>query len=135
MFKKIDSSKLKGYIIWLPMIRTDNRASADTEANAVSSDSRMTLWWNGDRSIGKAFAKTLGLRCSAWDVYLVYKPDRVWDEGQPPKPDFWMHQLGKHSGADPSLCLNALVLQEQISKAIENAESSSERQTANFQSL
>jgi hypothetical protein len=29
-----------------------------------------------------------------WDFWTVYGPEVVWDGELPPKPDFWMHQLG-----------------------------------------
>ena len=45
--------------------------------------------------MGKLYEKTLGIDGTyAWDVWLVYKPGARWDETEPPKPDFAMHQLG-----------------------------------------
>jgi hypothetical protein len=42
-----------------------------------------------------AFTRTLGFSEDAWDVYLLYGPSARWDGDLPPKPDFWMHQLGE----------------------------------------
>ncbi len=125
VFKRVKSPKLKGYIVWVPMILTDNGISADAEASAFSSDARLLLLWNENKSIGRAFAKTLDLRCSAWDVYMVYAPGKTWDEQQPPKPDFWMHQLSKGQGADPSLTLKQEILEEQISKMVADKQTAS----------
>ncbi len=127
VFKRIKNPKLKGYIVWLPMILTDNGMSADAEASAFSSDSRISQLWNENKGIGRAFAKTLDLRCSAWDVYMVFEPGKTWDEQQPPKPDFWMHQLSKGQGADPSLTLKQEILEEQISKKIADRQKASSK--------
>ena len=33
----------------------------------------------------------------AWDTYILYSPDTKWDGDAPPKPAYWMHQLGSRS--------------------------------------
>lgn len=107
------------------MIPTDNDMSCDAEANAFSTDARMSLLWNENKSIGRAFAKTLDLRCSAWDVYMVFEPGKTWDGQQPPKPDFWMHQLSQGQGADQNLRLKQEILEAQISKMIADKQTAS----------
>jgi hypothetical protein len=133
IFRRFNSSNLKGYLVWLPMILSDNSKSADTEASDIPADSRMTLWWNGDKSVGNAFATTLELKSTAWDVYLIYRPGTSWDQEQPPKPDFWMHQLSRRSGADPALCLNQIVLEEHVSKIIDGGEPAPSKNTKSIE--
>jgi hypothetical protein len=121
-FKKLESHNLKGYVVWLPLLRSDTSASCDAEAEDVHEDNRISLWWNERKDIGKAFSKTLGLRGTAMDVFLVYGPGRVWEGVTPPKPDFLMHQLGNRSGADQSSFLNQGIFEERLSQFVHNSE-------------
>ncbi len=41
-----------------------------------------------------AYTNSLGLSGDAWDIYFLYGPHALWENTAPPKPDFWMHQLG-----------------------------------------
>lgn len=101
VFKKIQDPRLTGLIVWVPMVPGDDALAAE---NLVSTDKRLTVQaWDGSRKLGDTFAKTLHLKCTAWDVYLVYKPGALWNEELPPEPTFWMHQLSKE--ADPKLHL------------------------------
>jgi hypothetical protein len=117
-FKKLDNQNLRGYVVWLPLFRADNSLACDAEAAAAHEDNRISLWWNERKDIGKAFAKTLGLHRTAMDVYAVYGPGKIWDRAVPPKPDFWMHQLGSNSGVDQSAFLNQGVFEERLSKFV-----------------
>lgn len=51
-----------------------------------------------------AYTRSLGLKGDAWDIYFVYGPQARWEDGAPPKPDFWMHQLNY---APPAQLLDA----------------------------
>lgn len=57
------------------------------------------------------FKDVLGLAKEAWDVYLVYEAGAIWDGGQPPAPDCWMHQLSSDPEAPPALKLDPARLQ------------------------
>lgn len=61
------------------------------EATATVADQRALHFWDPDGHTLRAFRSALG---PAWDVYLLYGPDARWDGADPPKPTFWMHQLG-----------------------------------------
>src|ERR1700677_1631224 len=45
-FKKVDSHKLKGYVVWLPLLRSDSGASCNAEEEVAHPDDRISLWWN-----------------------------------------------------------------------------------------
>jgi len=120
-FKKLDNPDMKGYVVFLPMLRSDNKESAEAEADVSHADARISRWWNGRKDIGKAYSKTLGLHGTAWDVYLVYGPGKTWEGKVPPYPDFWMHQLRKRSGADQSLFLNQGIFEERLSQMVNHA--------------
>jgi hypothetical protein len=57
-------------------------------------DARATHYWDGTGVTMKGYRATLGLPEDAWDIYMVYWPGVRWEGELPPKPDYWMHQLG-----------------------------------------
>ena len=55
-------------------------------------------YWDGDRLLVAAYSDVLEFgRVPAWDLYMIYGPSVRWDSERPPRPDFWMHQLGTPS--------------------------------------
>ena len=58
---------------------------ANPEVADLLVDNRATHYWDGQRRLGRAVGRMLGLgdRAIAWDVFLVYGPDAKW--GDPPK--------------------------------------------------
>ena len=107
---------LKGMIAWVPMVKGDSALEA---AELVSPDERFILQsWDAKLSVSEAFAKTLKLNGPAWDVYLIYQPGVQWIGENPPVPSFWMHQLEKTSGADPTLHLRPAKLQRELRNAL-----------------
>ena len=79
----------------MPVLKSDN-ADAGKKAEPLLADSRVTHYWDGDKSLGKLYGRSLELprgRRLAWDIYFVYAPGVRW-EGEPPEPTAWMHQLG-----------------------------------------
>ncbi len=95
VLKNLNSSKLKAYVVWTPVLFGDGRERAEESLRAMS-DPRVTHFWDKDRILGKEFGKTLTLphgKKFAWDVYLLYDAKAQWRD-KPPEPNDWMHQLG-----------------------------------------
>jgi hypothetical protein len=97
--------RLRGFVVWLPMLSTDSEEAAANQAAAFT-DRRLRQEWDGKRSSGTLLARTLKLQGPAWDVYLLYAPGVKWTGENPPQPTFWMHQLRVENGADQKMCLN-----------------------------
>jgi copper chaperone CopZ len=110
-------ARLRGFVVWLPMLPSDSKDSAGAQA-ASFEDGRLMQHWDGDRASGNLLAKTLGLKGSAWDVYLLYAPGVQWTGEQPPAPTFWMHQLREESGADQRACLNPAVFEGKVAELL-----------------
>ena len=106
-------SDVTGLVAWIPMMKTDDLEVAEREAKRLSLP-HVEHVWDGEKVLGDAFAGTLGLRCAAWDVYLLYAPGVTWSQALPPEPTFWMHQLPSAKGAKPGLVLNPKVFLEQF---------------------
>lgn len=94
VFEGIATERLKGYAVWEPILRTDDERSA-RKATTILPDTRVHHYWIGDQAVGEMFQAPLALVVEpAWDVYLVYPPGIEWTTARPPKPAYFMHQLG-----------------------------------------
>lgn len=100
---KVDSAALAVYVVWEPILRTDDEPSS-RKATSLVPDSRVTHYWVGSLEVGKAFQAPIDLETEpAWDVYLVYPPGVTWESSSPPRPELFMHQLGGRLPADRRL--------------------------------
>ena len=93
---QIKSDRLKVYVVWLRRFPLIDTRDAAQEATHLVPDERSRQFWDGTGRLGKAYAKVIELphkKKFAWDVYFVFGAKAKWGNA-PPKPDFWMHQLG-----------------------------------------
>lgn len=115
IFETNKSEKLRGVIVWIPMLASDNLEAAN-ERKTKFSDPRLIQFWDQDRIFGQLLSQMLHLKESiAWDVYLVYPPNHSGDREFPPMPIFWMHQLNE----EPTLFLDPPRLKEYIQTVLE----------------
>jgi hypothetical protein len=80
------------YLVWVPLRGAEEKHV--TEASRLAGDPRVLQYWDSANALGDAYAPILQLSGPAWDVYLLFDRDKKWDGSLPPKPAFWMHQLG-----------------------------------------
>ena len=95
MFATNDNPNLRSYVVWQPKLGSTSKHVED--ATRLVTDSRATHYWDDPGSTLRSYRKTLAIAEDAWDIYLIYGPDAKWDGELPPKPKFWMHQLGSKS--------------------------------------
>lgn len=89
----IESDDLSVYIVWEPMLKTDDERSS-RKATTLIPDPRVVHYWAPTQEVGVAFQEPIGLTTEpAWDVYLLYPPGAPWHGEPPPGPAFFMHQL------------------------------------------
>jgi copper chaperone CopZ len=101
VLKNVSDERLRAYVIWEPMLTSDDRAAA-VERSGEFTDPRVTYFWDGDQLTGKAWQRVLGTSRLAWDVYFLYGAQTRWD-AEPTVPEFWMHQLGGAEDKAPFL--------------------------------
>ena len=93
---KINDKKLKVYVVWAPVLRSDNRKKA-VGAMKLLSDKRTVHFWDPKKKLGLRYGKIVELpknRKLAWDIYFAFDGKSRWKR-DPPKPNDWMHQLGR----------------------------------------
>jgi hypothetical protein len=78
--------------VWVP--KRGGKEKDVPVATRLVPDARATHYWDGSGVTMRTFQSVLGIPEDAWDVYLVYGPGARWEGELPPKPDYWMHQLG-----------------------------------------
>lgn len=78
-------------------------------------DRRVRNYWDGDETLGRAYGEMLPTPGPAWDVYLLFRRGVRWTGDLPPKPDFWMHQLG---GVTNAPHLDPIVLRQHVEQLL-----------------
>ena len=92
VLKDIPNERLKTYIIWLPVLPSDNRNWAAKRTNEFP-DKRVRYFWDGEQLTGEIWHPLLGLEGPlSWDTYFLYDHKVRWND-KPTAPAFWMHQL------------------------------------------
>lgn len=127
VFKTKKSEKLRGFIVWIPMLPADTAAVACAQAGSWNDKRLLLQGWDAGCAIGGMFSKTLKLTRTAWDIYLIYAPGLIWEGELPPAPSFWMHQLRPDSGADQNRRLSLPRLQQEVNIYLTNAKRPEQR--------
>lgn len=94
--------KLKTFVVHVPVIGA-------TRENVVPSkkliqNPNVTHYWNQSGEFGSQLSRAVGLKRDdanvyAWDVWLIYGPEAVWQGVAPPRPLLLMHQLRDMQGS------------------------------------
>lgn len=99
---------VKVYVVFEPVI--GGQAKDIPAAAALLQSSTPRLYWNPTGDFGRQMSHVLrywnGHRwVYAWDTWLIYRPDAVWNGAAAPEPTFLMHQLGglPHTAQFPHL--------------------------------
>ena len=93
-------------VVWIDMLPSDNEGWALKSSALFGNppDRRLKQFHDPNKRTGRAFARDLLYKGGgvAWDVYLYYDKDAVWNDTLP-EPVEWYHQLGGGRRADPAL--------------------------------
>jgi hypothetical protein len=92
VLSRIASNNLTAFVVWVPQLAGTHDAAI--QSSRLIDDRRAIHYWDQSDVSGSEFARVLQTPGSAWDVYLVYAPGIRWTSGLPPKPTYWMQQLG-----------------------------------------
>ena len=92
---KTRDPRLQTFIVHMPVIGA--KATDVMPATELLHNPNVHTYWNASGNFGRLAGNALQLRQGdkavyAWDVWIVYGPDAVWQSG-PPTPALLMHQL------------------------------------------
>ena len=94
VLEQLPNERLAIFSVWEPILRTDDAASA-RKATTLFQDPRVENFWVETQDVGELFQSAIDLETEpAWDVYLVYPRGTMWTDEAPPRPEYFMHQLG-----------------------------------------
>jgi hypothetical protein len=98
LLSKTNDPRLQTFVVHVPRMNPPPKETDVREAAKLLRNDYVHHYWNPSGSFGRELSNGLGLRVDgkdvyAWDVWLVYGPDTVWDGELPPKPEYLMHQL------------------------------------------
>ena len=79
------------YLIWQPVLRSDDRATAMKRSDEFTDD-RIQHFWDDERFTGELWKPILGTKDLPWDVYFLYGANTKWKE-TPTPPDYWMRRM------------------------------------------
>ncbi len=98
-----NDERLVTFVVHVPALGAQEKHIPD--ALPLLNGPRVFHYWDGIGKSGIHFGDTLEPNgMYAWDVWLAYGPEDEWLETVPPKPEFWMHQLGP---LDPVQCTSS----------------------------
>jgi hypothetical protein len=90
---KLDDPAVRAYVVWVPMSRGMERDVPN--ATREVADPRARHYWDGDGQLIASYRDVLGgYEEPVWDTYVLYAKEAKWEGDRPPKPAYWMHQLG-----------------------------------------
>lgn len=92
------------YVVWSPQVdaQEDNVAGG---AKLIP-DARVTHYWDPESRVGTIYTPVLAgplgrdyadlaeSGFAAWDVWMLFDRNVLWDDAAPPAPMWWEHQLG-----------------------------------------
>ena len=107
------SRDLAAFVVWIPQLGAHRKHVAS--AAGLVTDSRAKQYWDEDDWLGDAYGRVLSTPDAAWDVYLLYGRGVTWEQSQPPRPDYWMHQL---SGVTSAPHLDADVFRQHVQQLL-----------------
>jgi len=98
LLAKTDDPRLQAFIVHVPVLTPSPTEEDVPEAATLVRNDHVHHYWNPRGSFGWELSKAAGLKhgdepVDAWDVWLIYGPDAVWEGTGPPQPQRLMHQL------------------------------------------
>ncbi|MCI0353974.1 MAG: hypothetical protein L0099_02890 [Acidobacteria bacterium] len=96
LLAKTDDPRLQTFVVHVPVLGA--KAKDVAPASKLLDNAHVHHYWNPSGAFGRELAEAAGLKRGdelvyAWDVWLIYGPETIWDGAQPPRPRRLMHQL------------------------------------------
>lgn len=96
LLAETDDARLQTFVVHVPVLGAESKDIAP--AAKLLENRHVRHYWNPGGEFGRMLAEAMGLRRGdeliyAWDVWLIYGPDAVWEGTLPPRPQRLMHQL------------------------------------------
>lgn len=112
-----DDPRLQTYVVHVPVIGAEAKDVAP--AAKLLSNAHVHHYWNSSGEFGRQLSKAVDLKHGdepvyAWDVWLIYGPEAVWEGPNPPQPRLLMHQLRALKGSTKFPRLDSKVFAQEV---------------------
>ncbi len=112
-----DDERLHTFVVHVPTLGA--KEENVPAAMKVLDGPRVTHYWNESGGLGDDFSEVLDIVGTyAWDVWLIYSPDTLWDSRLAPEPHYWMRQIRVDRGHE----FDATAFAAETSQLIEQAQ-------------
>lgn len=96
--------RLETFVVHVPVLEPPPTEKDIAPSAKLLKNPHVRHYWNPSEAFGDAVTKAVGLQHDgkpvfAWDVWMIYGPDAVWQGELPPKPQRLMHQLWALEGS------------------------------------
>lgn len=96
--------RLQTFVVHVPVLHPAAKAKDVPPAAELLHNAYVHHYWNPSGSFGRDLSEPVGLKRGdepvyAWDVWLIYGPEAIWNGASPPKPRRLMHQLRALEGS------------------------------------
>ena len=115
--------RLETFVVHVPVLKPPPTASDVPPAAELLKNPNVRHYWDPSGNFGRALSDGVDLRNGskpvyAWDVWLIYGPDAVWQGTLPPKPLLLMHQLRALEGSKQFPRLDSDIFSKEVQKVI-----------------
>ncbi|MGH8195844.1 MAG: hypothetical protein ACREQ8_15820 [Woeseiaceae bacterium] len=121
LLAKSSDPRLRTFVVHVPVIGATRKDIIPSMK--LLQNPHVRHYWNGSGAFGRELARAVGLRRGdelvyAWDVWLLYGPEAVWDDSGPPQPRVLMHQLWELQENEDFPFLDSEVFAQQTSQLL-----------------
>jgi hypothetical protein len=115
--------RLETFVVHVPVLKPPPTAADVPPAAELLKNSNVRHYWDPSGNFGRALSEGVDLKNGsksvyAWDVWLIYGPDAVWQGTLPPKPLLLMHQLRALEGSKQFPRLDSEIFSKEVQKVI-----------------
>ncbi len=109
-----NDERLQTFVVHVPTLGA--KEEDVPAALALLDGPHVTHFWIESGDLGTRFSEVLDIVPTyAWDVWLAYPSDVLWEDELPPSPEFWQHQIG----VDNALKLDTAVFAAQTKELLD----------------
>lgn len=111
--------RLQTFVVHVPVLEPPPEAKDIAPSAKLLKNAHVRHYWNPSGAFGDLVTEAVGLQRDgkpvfAWDVWLIYGPEAVWEGKLPPKPRRLMHQLWALQGSKDFLHLDRDVFAKEV---------------------
>lgn len=120
ILRRKPEADIKAFVVWIKMSAGDTLDVAQQSADQLGSEPQVTHFYDPDQLVGRAVAEGFDAPVGkiAWDIYLFYRREEIWED-RIPNPIHWAHQLLGSRWAAPSHLFRGVNLTKRLTEFVE----------------